>query len=201
MSINGKLDKFPIDMRQNLPKRLMSKWPATMLADKRTERVIGRIKFLTISMRTIKFISWMGVPVGTKWAIMLEKFLLHPINMKENQKVRAKVNEIDKWAVGVKQKGVRAIKFIIRDTEKILNRSLAANFFSFGYMRDDSSLLRKVHIVTIVTLKVPFSTLLLVKKSTSKGIRHGTQAKLANIVDGSNIENKFIIIVKRFLMW
>lgn len=200
MSINGKLDKFPIDMRQNLPKRLMSKWPATMLADKRTERVIGRIKFLTISIRTIKFISWMGVPVGTKWAIMLEKFLLHPINMKENQKVRAKVNEIDRWAVGVKQKGVRAIKFIIRHTEKILNNSLAANFFSFGYMRDDSSLLRKVHIVTIVTLKVPFSSLLLVKKRTSKGIRHGTQAKLANIVDGSNIENKFIIIAKRFLM-
>jgi hypothetical protein len=38
--------------------------PAIMFADSRTDRVIGRIKFLTISITTIKFIRVVGVPVG-----------------------------------------------------------------------------------------------------------------------------------------
>lgn len=83
-----------------------------MLADNRTDKVIGRIRFLTSSIRTIKFISWVGVPDGTIWAIIDEKFLAHPNIMKDNQKVSAIVKEIDRCAVGVKEKGVKAIRFI-----------------------------------------------------------------------------------------
>lgn len=100
--------------RQKFPSKLISRWPATILADKRTERVIGRIMFLTSSIITIKFISWEGVPEGTMWAIIEEKFLHHPNIIKDNHMVRAIVKEIDKWAVGVNENGVNAIRFIKR---------------------------------------------------------------------------------------
>lgn len=73
---------------------------------------MGRIIFLTSSIRTIKFISCIGVPEGTMWAIIDEKFLDHPKSMKDNHNVKAIVKEIDKWAVGVNENGVSAIKFI-----------------------------------------------------------------------------------------
>jgi len=42
----------------------INRWPATMLAVSRTDRVIGRIMFLTISMINMKLISEKGVPIG-----------------------------------------------------------------------------------------------------------------------------------------
>jgi len=45
---------------------LINRWPATILAAKRTDNVIGRIKFLTSSINTIKGIRALGVPDGTK---------------------------------------------------------------------------------------------------------------------------------------
>lgn len=45
--------------------KLSSKCPATILADNRIDNVRGRIMFLTNSIKTIKFIKIMGVPVGT----------------------------------------------------------------------------------------------------------------------------------------
>lgn len=97
--------------RQKFPRRLISKCPATILADSRTERVMGRIMFLTNSIITMKFISWIGVPDGTICAIIEEKFLVHPKIMKDIHSVRAIVNEIDRWAVGVNENGVSAIRF------------------------------------------------------------------------------------------
>lgn len=40
--------------------------PATILAAKRTDRVIGRIRFLVSSITTIKGIKAIGVPRGTR---------------------------------------------------------------------------------------------------------------------------------------
>lgn len=54
---------------------LISKCPATILAANRTERVIGRIKFLTSSIKTMRGISILGVPAGTKWLRNLLKAL------------------------------------------------------------------------------------------------------------------------------
>jgi len=53
-----------------LPRSVISKWPAIMLAANRTDSVIGRIIFLTISIQTINDIRATGVPWGTKWANM-----------------------------------------------------------------------------------------------------------------------------------
>jgi hypothetical protein len=46
------------------PKRLIKRCPAIMLAVSRIESVIGRIMLLTSSIKTIKFISGVGVPLG-----------------------------------------------------------------------------------------------------------------------------------------
>jgi len=52
---------------------LIKRCPATMLAANRTDSVIGRIKFLTNSIITIRGIKAPGVPVGTKWIRKDEK--------------------------------------------------------------------------------------------------------------------------------
>ena len=49
-----------------LPSRDMSRWPAIRFAVSRTHSVIGRIRFLVISIITMKFISGIGVPCGNK---------------------------------------------------------------------------------------------------------------------------------------
>jgi hypothetical protein len=48
------------------PSRDMSRCPAIMLAVSRTHRVMGRIRILVISIRTMKFIKAVGVPCGTR---------------------------------------------------------------------------------------------------------------------------------------
>ena len=47
---------------------VINKCPATILAANRTDKVIGRIILLTISINTINGINTIGVPNGTKWA-------------------------------------------------------------------------------------------------------------------------------------
>lgn len=53
------------------------------------ERVIGRIKFLIVSIITIKNVSIIGDPKGTKWVIILLKDVIHPFNIKVIQKGNA----------------------------------------------------------------------------------------------------------------
>ena len=50
------------------PRRVISKWPAIIFADKRIANVPGRIRFLIVSIHTIKGIRTGGVPCGTRWA-------------------------------------------------------------------------------------------------------------------------------------
>jgi hypothetical protein len=52
------------------PRRDISKWPAIKLAVSRTHSVMGRIKFLTSSMITMKFMRAIGVPCGSRWESM-----------------------------------------------------------------------------------------------------------------------------------
>jgi len=57
--------KEPND-RPPLFSNLINKCPATILAARRTDRVMGRIKFLTNSIKTIRGIRAAGVPDGTR---------------------------------------------------------------------------------------------------------------------------------------
>ena len=49
-----------------LPNSDISRCPAIRFAVSRTERVIGRMRFLTSSISTINIIKELGVPWGTK---------------------------------------------------------------------------------------------------------------------------------------
>jgi hypothetical protein len=49
-----------------------------MFAASRTDSVIGRIRFLTVSIKTINIISAPGVPDGTKWANIIRVELIQP---------------------------------------------------------------------------------------------------------------------------
>lgn len=97
-----------------LPKRVINKWPATILAIKRTERVIGRITFLIDSISTIKGIKAEGVLWGTKWANMWFVWLTQPNNIKLSHKGRANVKVKVMWLEDVKMYGKRPRKLFIK---------------------------------------------------------------------------------------
>lgn len=73
------------------------RWPATMLADRRIERVKGRITLLTSSIITIKGIRIGGVLRGTKWASIKNGTFTIPINMCPNHRGRANVIVKVRW--------------------------------------------------------------------------------------------------------
>lgn len=83
-----------------------SKWikrcPLIILAARRTERVIGRIKFLTVSIITIKNLNIIGDPNGTRWAIIILNLLIKENKIKVIQKGKAKNIVNTKWLDEVK---------------------------------------------------------------------------------------------------
>jgi hypothetical protein len=85
-----------------LPKSVNKRWPAIMFAARRTESVMGRITFLTISITTMNGIRTGGVPLGTRCA---KKFvilftILYIINL--THKGNAKESVMAKCLVAVK---------------------------------------------------------------------------------------------------
>lgn len=99
--------------------KVINKWPATMLAVKRTHKVIGRIIVLVNSIRTMKFIKNLGVPWGTKWIKKLLVFMKIPNNKVLIQKHRAKKRVTVNCEVLAKFWGNRAKKFKIKMKNKI----------------------------------------------------------------------------------
>lgn len=72
------------------------------MAINRTDKVIGRIKFLTVSIKTIKELKKIGEPNGTKWVINL-------LNLLNNLKTII-LNQIGKARYIVKIKWLDAVK-------------------------------------------------------------------------------------------
>jgi hypothetical protein len=106
--------KFLLTEAVRLPRRVRSKCPAIMLADRRTASVPGRIIFLIDSIRTINDIRADGVPWGTRWANMWFEKFTHPNSMKESHmgKAREKVTTI--CLVPVNMYGKSPIKLLMR---------------------------------------------------------------------------------------
>lgn len=77
------------------------KCPATIFAASRTLRVKGRIRFLTISIKTINGAKNTGDPTGTKWANILLVLFFKLITIYPNQKGIPKDILIARWLVGV----------------------------------------------------------------------------------------------------
>ena len=84
------------------PNNVNNKWPATIFAANRIDKVIGRIIFLTVSIITIIGIKNEGVPKGTKWAKRLLYWKIIENNIVPNQIGKANTNVIDKCLVLVK---------------------------------------------------------------------------------------------------
>jgi len=90
------------------PNNVIRRWPAIRFAVSRTHNVIGRIRFLTSSIITIKFINNRGVPCGNKWDKKWFVFFIVLKIITDNQKVIASGRLINRWEVEEKICGYRA---------------------------------------------------------------------------------------------
>jgi len=70
--------KIQIKFSDKLLSNDNKRWPAIMLAARRTESVIGRIKFLIFSIKTIKKDKIIGVPKGSMWEKVFSKNSINP---------------------------------------------------------------------------------------------------------------------------
>lgn len=93
-----------------LPNKVNKRCPAIIFAAKRTAKVPGRITDLTDSISTITGISTLGVPTGTKWAIMWLNCMTkdHTKDPSQRGKARDRVNT--KWLEAVNTYGNNPIK-------------------------------------------------------------------------------------------
>lgn len=105
-----------------LVQRAIKMCPALIFADRRTERVIGRINWLAVSIRTINWDSGRGVLKGTRWLRKWLVLLRALKSTKESQKgsARHKVNII--WAENVNTYGSSPVMFVSRISINILTK-------------------------------------------------------------------------------
>lgn len=75
---------FSLILQIKDPNRISNRCPATIFAMSRTDSVMGRIMFLTSSIRTMKFIRAVGVPCGTKCTIYLGTLLFRAMRLIDN---------------------------------------------------------------------------------------------------------------------
>lgn len=155
--------------------------------------MIGRIKFLTNSIRTIKFIRGVGVPVGTIWIIMFFVLDNHPINIIVSHIIIAVEKDTEMWAVGVKINGNRARKFIRRITVNNDFININLPFFLLLEKRFSISLLIFefkefkvfIHVIFILNLDKLINII---------GNKIDNQDILIKCEEGSKIENKLFIM-------
>jgi len=153
---------------------LNNKWPATIFAHKRTDKVIGRIIFDTNSIKTIKFINTKGVPIGTKWDNIFFALLYQPNIIKEIQNVKEIGKVIIIWAEGVKIKGNKAKKLIMKIVKNNINIKKIFPFFKFILIKGFNSLLKgnKIIFTEIKFLdnsNFPFMKTIIIKKEKTHG--------------------------------
>lgn len=103
-----------------------------MLAAKRTDRVMGRIILLIISMITIKGIRGTGVPVGTRWARNSKVLLIVLYKMKAIHRGRARERVIARWLVAVNVKEINPKVLFERIS---INKAKNSKIFDFLALR------------------------------------------------------------------
>lgn len=94
--------KIKVNEGPIFPNKVNNKWPAIILAVRRTVKVIGRIIFLIVSIHTMKGIRRRGVPWGTKWLNIWLVLFSHPKINNLNHKGKAIVKFKVKCLVPVK---------------------------------------------------------------------------------------------------
>lgn len=83
---------YKLELIDLFPNKVISKWPAIILAVNRTANDPGRIRFLIVSIHTIKGVKILGVPKGTKWQNIWFILFNQPNSIKVNHKGKAKLN-------------------------------------------------------------------------------------------------------------
>jgi len=167
----------------------ISRCPATILAVNRTDNVIGRIIFLTISITNIKLMRASGVPIGIVWINMCFVIKLQANIIIMNHIENANENEILIWAVGVKMNGNSAMKFKVKMNRKITLIRAIVPLGAFSISVFISLLILFITMYFLLIKNLNFNV-------TVMGRRIVIHAELKIDEDGSKIENKFIIISK-----
>jgi hypothetical protein len=162
------------DINEKFLSSLSNRCPATMFADSRIDRVIGRIMFLVSSINTMKFIKAFGVPVGTMWAIMFLVLFNQPKIIMAIQKIRAVDIVIIIWDVGVNTNGDKAILFIIITVINKEIKIIVDPFLLLLWRSGFNSLIIGFEIVLLILFHFWFKYFIFkIKKMV---IRHGIQA-------------------------
>jgi len=181
------------------PRRVIRRCPAIRFAVSRTHRVIGRIRFLVSSIKTINIMRAVGVPCGSRWESIWLVLLYHPniITVSHMDSDSGIVN--DKCEVTEKFCGYKAEKFkrIIIKKRVITISSVPFSVFT---MENFTSFLkfRVIEETSLLQLLFVNHIFFLIRIKEINGI---PQERDKNVDLGSKTENKLFIILCFFLFF
>lgn len=184
------------------PKRVISKWPAIILAVNRTAKVPGRIILLIVSMQTINGIKILGVPWGTKWQNMCWVLLNHPYNI--NAIHRGILN------IRVKVKWLDLVKIYGNNPKKLLNKIIVNKLIKIKLLPLKPLFPIKI-LNSLWRVKIKFFHKYSIRVGINQnviGIIVTPMNELSQLIgdekieeQGSKTENKFVIIFNLFLIY
>lgn len=179
------------------PNNVKSKCPAIILADSRTAKVPGRITFLIVSIITIKGIKTDGVPWGTKWANMCFVLLIHPKSINLSHRGNAKLKVIVIWLVLVKIYGNKPKKLLnkIKVNKEINIKVVPLNLEIPNKVLNSACNVKKI-LFQNIKIREGKNQNIIGKNKIPKRVLNQFNDKLKILVEGSKIENRFIIIFK-----
>lgn len=177
---------------KEFPRSVIRRCPAIRLAVSRTQSVIGRIRFLTISIKTINDIKAAGVPCGTKWDNMWLVFLNQPNKMIDIHVIKDKGSVIMRWEVAENNWGYKATKFNTKMEKKIVSTEISCPLFLFLKVKEIS--LCKTLMTFIFRVSKGETEVQLVEKMIVALMIKIIQALDKKEEAGSNTENKLFII-------
>lgn len=166
-----------------------------MFAINRTANVPGRIIFLIDSITTIKGIKIEGVPWGTRWANICCIWLIHPNSIKLNQRGRANVKVRVRWLVDVKIYGNSPKKLLnkIIENNEINKKVLPWCLFSPNKVLN-SLFNVKVILFHKIWYREGINQKVIGINIIPKIVLIQFNEKFIIVVEGSNTENKLVII-------
>lgn len=131
------INKALIDIRE-FPNKDIRRCPAIKFAVKRTHRVMGRIRFLVNSIRTINDMSAPGVPWGNRWDSMWFVFFIHPNVTMASHLTKDKGRVTTRCEVTENTCGYKAVKFINKIVKNTVRTKFGTLFSDFFKVNDIS---------------------------------------------------------------